>query len=133
MTAASMVDIAVGLLGDDAKAMRWLIGHTRTDRNAPSRAVYDETIALTTASLTSGAPGSPALDARVAASWTARRAALAAYRSTLEGADTPLPQDLLPDLLHLHHVRMCGPGLPEERAHLHLARAAALSWTARTD
>ncbi|MFJ2891140.1 lantibiotic dehydratase [Streptomyces sp. NPDC087305] len=133
MTAASMVDIAVGLLGDDARAMRWLIGHTRTDRNAPSRAVYDETIALTTASLTSRAPGSPALDARVAASWTARRAALAAYRSTLEGADTPLPQDVLPDLLHLHHVRMCGPGLPEERAHLHLARAAALSWTARTN
>ncbi|MER7638212.1 lantibiotic dehydratase [Streptomyces sp. NPDC126522] len=133
VTAASMVDIAVGLLGDDAKAMRWLIGHTRTDRNAPSRAVYDETIALTTASLTSRAPGSPALDARVAASWTARRAALAAYRSTLEGVEAPLPQDVLPDLLHLHHVRMCGPGLPEERAHLHLARAAALSWTARTN
>ncbi|WP_328935897.1 MULTISPECIES: lantibiotic dehydratase [unclassified Streptomyces] len=133
MTAASMVDIAVGLLGDDAKAMRWLIGHTRTDRNAPSRAVYDETIALTTASLTSRASGSPAPDARVAASWTARRATLAAYRTALHGADTPLPQDLLPDLLHFHHVRMCGPGLPEERAHLHLARAAALSWTARTN
>lgn len=133
VTAASMVDIAVGLLGDEARAMRWLIGHTRTDRNAPSRAVYDETIALTTASLTSRAPGSPALDARVAASWTARRAALAAYRSTLEGVEAPLPQDVLPDLLHLHHVRMCGPGLPEERAHLHLARAAALSWTARTN
>ncbi|MFD4530052.1 lantibiotic dehydratase [Streptomyces sp. NPDC058470] len=131
VTAASMVDIAVGLLGDDAKAMRWLVGHAHTDRSAPHRAVYDQTIALTTALLTPWGPGTPVLDARVIASWSARRAALAAYRSALEGAGTLPPQDLLPDLLHLHHVRMRGPGLPEERAHLHLARAAALSWTAR--
>ena len=131
VTAASMVDIAVGLLGDDAKAMRWLVGHTHTDRSAPPRAVYDQTIALTTASRTPRAPGTPVLDARVTASWSARRAALAAYRSALDSAGTLPPQDLLPDLLHLHHVRMHGPGLPEERAHLHLARAAALSWTAR--
>lgn len=131
VTAASMVDIAVGLLGDDAKAMRWLVRHTHTDRSAPPRAVYDQTIALTTALVTHRAPGTPVLDARVIASWSARRAALAAYRSALEGAGTLPPQDLLPDLLHLHHVRMRGPGFPEERAHLHLARAAALSWTAR--
>ncbi|MEW1644149.1 lantibiotic dehydratase [Streptomyces sp. NPDC091219] len=131
VTAASMVDIAVGLLGDEAEAMRWLIGHTRTDRRPPPRSVYDQTIALTT-SLTPRYPGTPVPDARVAASWTARRAALAVYRRALEGAGTRPPQDLLPDLLHLHHVRMCGPGLPEERVHLHLARAAALSWTSRT-
>ncbi|MFD6303044.1 lantibiotic dehydratase [Streptomyces sp. NPDC060223] len=129
VTAASMVDIAVGLLGDAAKAMRWLVGHTHTGRNAPPRTVYDQTIALVTALLTPH--GTPVVDARVTASWSARRAALAAYRSALEGAGTLPPQDLLPDLLHLHHVRMHGPGLPEERAHLHLARAAALSWTAR--
>ncbi|WP_416963594.1 lantibiotic dehydratase [Streptomyces sp. Agncl-13] len=131
VTAASMVDIAVGLLGDDAKAMRWLVGNTHTDRSAPRRAVYDQTIALTTASRTPQSPDTPVLDARVTASWSARRAALAAYRGALESAGTLPPQDLLPDLLHLHHVRMHGPGLPEERAHLHLARAAALSWTAR--
>jgi thiopeptide-type bacteriocin biosynthesis protein len=125
VTAASMVDIAVGLLGDDAKAMRWLVAHTHTGRNAPPRAVYDQTIALTTT------PGTLALDAHITASWSARRTALAAYRNSLEGAGTLTPQDLLPDLLHLHHVRMHGPGLPEERAHLHLARAAALSRTAR--
>ncbi|MFJ5306842.1 lantibiotic dehydratase [Streptomyces sp. NPDC088350] len=131
VTAASMVDIAAGLLGDNEKAMRWLVGHTHTDRSAPHRAVYDQTIALTTALLTPRAPGTPVPDGRVTASWSARRAALAAYRGALEGAGTLPPQDLLPDLLHLHHVRMRGPGLPEERAHLHLARAAALSWTAR--
>ncbi|MGW3109518.1 lantibiotic dehydratase [Streptomyces sp. NPDC001100] len=131
VTAASMVDIAVGLLGDETQAMRWLVEHTDTDRSAPPRAVYDQTIALTTAPRTLRAPDTAALDARVIASWSARRAALAAYSSALEGAGTLSPQDLLPDLLHLHHVRMHGPGLPEERAHLHLARAAALSWTAR--
>ena len=131
VTAASMVDIAVGLLGDDEEAMRWLVEHTHTDTSAPPRAVYDQTIALTTASRAPQAPGNPVLDARVTASWSARRTALAVYRSALEKAGTLSPEDVLPDLLHLHHVRMRGPGLPEERAHLHLARAAALSWTAR--
>ncbi|WP_369033949.1 lantibiotic dehydratase [Streptomyces adonidis] len=131
VTAASMVDIAVGLLGDGEEAMHWIVGHTHTDRNAPPRAVYDQTIALTSALLKPPGPGTPVLDTPVIASWSARRAALAAYRSALEGAGTLPPQDLLPDLLHLHHVRMRGPDLPEERVHLHLARAAALSRTAR--
>ncbi|TQK44779.1 thiopeptide-type bacteriocin biosynthesis protein [Streptomyces sp. SLBN-118] len=124
VTAASMVDIATGLIGDDAEAMRWLIEHTRTDTTAPPRAVYRQAVDLVNAD-PSG------LDARVTASWSARRVALNAYRSALEDAKTLHPQDLLADLLHLHHVRMCRPGLPQERAHLHLARAAALSWTAR--
>lgn len=132
VTAASMVAVAVGLLGDPAKAMRWLTSHTHNDTSAPPRAVYDQTIALTTAAVTPEAPGTPVLDASITASWSARRTALAAYRSALEDAGTLPPQDLLPDLLHLHHVRMRGPDLPAERAHLHLARAAALSWTART-
>ncbi|WP_240634092.1 MULTISPECIES: lantibiotic dehydratase [Streptomyces] len=123
MTAASMVDIATGLLGNHPAAMRWLIEHTRTGTTAPPRAVYRQAVDLVNA-----APSG--LDARVTTSWSARRVALVAYRSALEDSETHA-QDLLPDLLHLHHVRMCGPGLPQERAHLHLARAAALSWTAR--
>jgi thiopeptide-type bacteriocin biosynthesis protein len=123
MTAASMVDIVTGLLGDAAAAMHWLIEHTRTDQAAPPRAVYRQAVDLVNAD--------PAgLDERVTTAWSARRVALAAYRSALKDAATH-PHDLLPDLLHLHHVRMRGPGLPEERTHLHLARAAALSWTAR--
>lgn len=123
MTAASMVDLVTGLLGDAAAAMHWLIRHTRTDQAAPPRAVYRQAVDLGNAD--------PAdLDERVTTAWSARRVALAAYRRALKSAGTH-PHDLLPDLLHLHHVRMCGPGLPEERTHLHLARAAALSWTAR--
>ncbi|MFD7407995.1 lantibiotic dehydratase [Streptomyces sp. NPDC059866] len=123
MTAASMVDIVTGLLGEDAAAMRWLIKRTRTDQATPPRAVYRQAVDL----VNSDPSG---LDERVTTAWSARRVALAAYRRALEGTATH-PHDVLPDLLHLHHVRMCGPGLPEERTHLHLARAAALSWTAR--
>lgn len=123
VTAASMVDIAIGLLGDDAAAMQWLIDHTLTDRAAPPHAVYRQAVDL----MNSDPPG---LDERVTAAWSARREALAAYARTLTATATH-PHEVLPDLLHLHHVRMSGPGLPEERTHLHLARAAALSWTAR--
>lgn len=124
MTAASMVDLVTGLLGDTAAAMHWLIKHTRTNQAAPPRAVYRQAVDLVNAD-------SAGLDERVTAAWSARRVALAAYRRALEGTATH-PHDVLPDLLHLHHVRMCGPGLPEERTHLHLARAAALSWAARS-
>jgi thiopeptide-type bacteriocin biosynthesis protein len=123
LTAASLVDIATGLLGDDAEAMRWLIEHTRTDTTAPPRTVYRQAVDLVNAE-------PPGLAPQVIAAWSARRMALAAYRRALQDA-TLHPHEVLPDLLHLHHVRMRGPGLPQERAHLHLARAAALSWTAR--
>ncbi|MDX3132139.1 lantibiotic dehydratase [Streptomyces europaeiscabiei] len=123
LTAASMVDIVTGLLGDDVTAMHWLIQHTRTDPVAPPRTVYRQAVDLVNT-------GHPGLDGPLATAWSARRTALAAYARALTDAAANA-QDLLPDLLHLHHVRMCGPGLPEERTHLHLARAAALSWTAR--
>jgi hypothetical protein len=74
----------------------------------------------------------PSVDADVAAAWEARRASLAAYRSALERARTLRPQELLPDLLHLHQARMSGPDLAKERVSLHLARAAALSQLARS-
>ncbi|QNP74963.1 lantibiotic dehydratase [Streptomyces roseirectus] len=119
VTAASMVDIATGLLGDEDAAMRWIIERTRTGQEAPPRAVYRQAVDLVHA-------GPSGLDERVTTAWSARRAALAAYGHALKGTATDA-HDLLPDLLHLHHVRMHGPALPEECAHLHLARAAALS------
>ena len=130
LTSASLVDIAIGLIADEHEAMRWLIGHTRPGSSPPPRALYDQAVAL------ANPPGchtadAPAVDADVAASWLARRAALAAYRSALERAGTIPPPELLPDLLHLHQARMSGPDLAAERVSLHLARAAALSRLAR--
>jgi thiopeptide-type bacteriocin biosynthesis protein len=123
VTAASMVDIAIGLLGDEAEAMLWLIKHARTEPTAPPRAVYRQTV-----DLVNTAPDG--LDTRLTQRWSERRRALAAYRQSLKQTELQ-PNDVLADLLHLHHVRVQGAELAQERAQLHLARAAALSWIAR--
>ncbi len=124
VTAASMADIATGLLGDRAAAMHWLIEHTRTSPTAPPRSVYRQAVDLVNSTAED-------LGEQVTAAWSERRRALTAYRLALTDADTK-PGELLPDLLHLHQVRVHGPDLAKERTHLHLVRAAALSWTART-
>ena len=124
VTSASLVDLAIGLLGDEAAAMRWLIERARPDSTPPPRALYKQAVALASA-------GGDAIGAGVAASWSIRRSALADYRGTLQRAGTLEPGQLLPDLLHLHQTRITGPDLAQERLSLHLARAAALSRTAR--
>ncbi len=130
LTAASMLDIAIGLIGDAAEAMNWLIEHTRAEASAPARALYDQALVLANPNdqrdLATQSGGE-----HVVLSWARRRTALAAYRRTLQEAGTIPSTVLLPDLLHLHHVRMAGTDLAGERACLHLARAAASSWTAR--
>ncbi|MGH3868021.1 MAG: lantibiotic dehydratase C-terminal domain-containing protein [Pseudonocardiaceae bacterium] len=68
----------------------------------------------------------------IATAWARRRAALAAYRDTLTASGEIAPNSVLPDLLHLHHVRMAGISPDTERLCGRLARAAALSWTTRT-
>jgi lantibiotic biosynthesis protein len=122
LTAASMADIAAAATRDDAEAMRWLSGHARADSSPPPRAIYDQAVALACESRPNG---------DVTQAWLVRRTALAGYRSTLEQAADISLTDLLPDLLHLHHARIAGPDIAAERACLHLARAAALSWLAR--
>lgn len=131
LTAASMVDITVGLIGDEADAMRWLARHSRASATTLPRALYDQALVLATPASRHD-PDTPALDPRVAAGWQERRSTLDAYRKALNRAGTISPPELLPDLLHLHHARVAGPDLPRERATLHLARAAALSWLARS-
>jgi thiopeptide-type bacteriocin biosynthesis protein len=122
---ASLVDLAVGLIGNEAAAMRWLIERTRPDSTPPPRVLYRQAVDLANAE-------GDAVSTSVAASWSARRAALADYRGALQRAGTLEPAQLLPDLLHLHQARITGPDLAQERLSLHLARAAALSRTART-
>ncbi|MFV2175540.1 lantibiotic dehydratase [Actinomadura sp. LOL_016] len=130
LTAASLLDLAIAFGPDAGTAMRWLIRHTRPAASAPPRWRYDQALAL------ANPHNSRELTARpggrdVAIAWARRRDALSAYRTVLA---TAAPQDastLLPDLLHLHHVRVTGVDLENERVCLHLARAAALSWTSR--
>lgn len=131
LTAASMVDLVTAVIGDPQQALRWLIARTRTHRPAPPRAVYDQAIALAN-------PYDPTAVASLRGSenlmdrWAQRRRTVAAWRDSLPAVSAVPPVELLPDLLHLHHVRVAGLDLDSERACLHLARAAALSWTTRS-
>ncbi|MEV6987274.1 lantibiotic dehydratase [Sphaerisporangium sp. NPDC051017] len=130
LTAASLLDITIALIGDAAEAMSWLIEHTRAQSPAPARALYDQALALANPNDQRALTAQPG-GGHVVSCWARRRKALAAYRTVLEETGTTRATLLLPDLLHLHHVRMSGTDLQDERACLHLARAAALSWAAR--
>lgn len=131
MTAASMLDTVAAVLGNPDEGMRWLIAHARTTPSAPARALYDQTVALANPHDQHALAGRPAGEAVVSA-WAQRRRTLTAYRDVLAASPRPGAAGLLPELLHLHHVRMSGVSAEDERACLHLARAAALSWSART-
>lgn len=131
LTAASMVDLVTAVIGDPDDALRWLITHTRAHRPAPARHVYDHAIRLANPhdmSAVTSLPGGDSLIGR----WAERRRVLASWRDNLPTISTVPPAEILPDLLHLHHVRIAGLDLDSERACLHLARAAALSWTTRS-
>jgi lantibiotic biosynthesis protein len=128
LTAASMAELAASAAGDRATGMRWLRDHARSCSVPPLRALYDQAVCL----VREPGPGKGGVPAAVAEAWAGRRAALAAYRSALEDAGTVTLTGLLPDLLHLHHTRIAGPDIAAEGTCLHLARAAALSWLARS-
>ncbi|MFI1825402.1 lantibiotic dehydratase [Streptomyces sp. NPDC020412] len=130
MAAASMLDLTTGLIGSPVDAMTWLIDHARTTSTAPARGVYELAVALGNpydhSALVQRPGGGEVLD-----SWARRRAVLADYKAALDTAGTADATVLLPELLHLHHTRVAGIDLEAEGQCLHLARAAALSWTAR--
>ncbi|SDQ14379.1 thiopeptide-type bacteriocin biosynthesis domain-containing protein [Actinopolyspora saharensis] len=133
LTAASMVQLVCSFHDDPATGMRWLIEHAHTPSGpAPERALREQALRLAEPredwAAVRALPGGEDL----AAAWHRRRTALTAYRSTLTESGHREPASVLTDLLHLHHVRMTGVAPETERTCLRLARAAALSWTART-
>ncbi len=134
LVAAHTVAIATAFLGGTEAAMRWL-----TDRVPPSaptpvpRPEYVEAVRLADPrddwAALRDAPGGDA----IVSGWADRATALAAYRSHVPGPETRgiAVDDVLTSLLHVHFVRNVAVNFPEEEACLHLARAAALAWTAR--
>ncbi|ANW19638.1 lantibiotic dehydratase [Streptomyces clavuligerus] len=130
LTAASMLDLTTGLIGNPADAMTWLINRARTTSTAPARDVYEQAVALGNPydhGVLTRQPGGE----RITATWARRRKSLAEYKAVLDTAGTVQADVLLAELLHLHHTRVAGIDLDAEGQCLHLARAAALSWTAR--
>lgn len=130
---ASMVDLAITITGSISNGMRWLISHLRPPSTpAPPREVHNQAIRLANPhndwAALRAIPGGD----DIAASWTVRRTALVRYRDALATEEEIAPDSVLPDLLHLHHARMAGISTDTEQACRRLARAAALSWTTRT-
>ncbi|SEG94749.1 protein-L-isoaspartate(D-aspartate) O-methyltransferase [Actinacidiphila yanglinensis] len=130
MTAASMLDTVAAVLGGGDEAMRWMIAHARTAPSAPARPLYDQAVALGNPHDPRSLAAAPEGEALLSA-WAQRHRALTAYRSVLSAGPALGAAELLPELLHLHHARMAGVSAEGERTCLHLARAAALSWSAR--
>jgi thiopeptide-type bacteriocin biosynthesis protein len=131
LTAASLLDMTIGLIGPAPQAMDWLITHAPRTGPAVSREIYNRALALADPhehTAVNALPGGPA----VITAWHARRAALERYCAAVEHACEMPAGVALPDLLHLHHPRIRGTGIEAERQCLRLARNAAVSWRART-
>lgn len=131
VTAASFVDIAEAFLGSPTDGRAWLTANLlKNDGDAAPRDVLSAAIRLTAPD-----PHYTALRAlpngdHVATTWALRRNTLTTYRLALEATGTD-PAAVLPSLLHMHHNRTAGIAPDAEATCRRLARAAALSWTAR--
>lgn len=119
--AVSMTDLVHALLGNASAARRWLIDY------APSvptdRAEAAQTMTLT-------APDRDPQPVPIRKAWEQRAEAARTYAKALAELGSTA-EEVLPDLLHLHAVRLFGPDPDAERACLALARTAAVSWNAR--
>ncbi|MDX3587286.1 lantibiotic dehydratase [Streptomyces europaeiscabiei] len=135
LIAAHTVAITSAFLGSTEAGMKWLIDHVPPTAPVPvPRPQFTEAVRLADPSDDWSALRSvPGGDA-IVSGWADREAALAAYRPHLPGPDTQgiAVDDVLTSLLHVHFVRHVAVNFPEEEVCLYLARAAALSWTART-
>jgi thiopeptide-type bacteriocin biosynthesis protein len=135
LVAAHTFAIASAFLGSPEAGARWLIEHVPHGAPAPvPRPLYAEAVRLSDPSgdweALRAVPGGEA----TVSAWAGRAAALAAYRLHLPGphAEGIAVDDVLTSLLHVHFVRHVAVNFPEEEVCLHLARAAALAFTARS-
>lgn len=135
LAAAHAAAITVAFTGSVPAGMRWLTGHVpaRSPRPVP-RAVSDEARRIASPqgnwAALRAAPGGAA----IADAWAPRDRALAAYRAHFPGPGTHgiAADDVLGSLIHVSFVRACGIDFDDEALSMHLARAAALTWAART-
>ena len=127
LTAASLADLAGAMLGDQHDGLRWLAAHPRPAATAP----LARDLRLQAMAMTQPGPGTEdTVPAAVRRAWDARVDAAARYARRLgrQGRD---PASVIASLLHLHHNRVHGTDPAAEDAIYKLARASALSYTAR--
>ncbi|MGW3075649.1 lantibiotic dehydratase [Kitasatospora sp. NPDC001132] len=128
LTAASFLNLATAFLDDTPTGMNWLVNHISTGHKEP----LDRAVLAEAGRLADPDTRAAVLDPEVLRLWEERRAALAAYRDQLTATGDLEPTDVLPSLLHLHHIRIHGLDRDAERATNRLVRATALSWISRT-
>ncbi|MEX5636413.1 lantibiotic dehydratase [Parafrankia sp. FMc2] len=135
LVAAHTVAIAQAFTGSTAAAMRWLIDHIPPVAPARiPRVVFTEAVRLADPRDDWAALRAVSGGAVIADAWVARGHALADYRACFPGPDTQgvSVDDVLSSLIHVHYVRAHRIDFDDEAVAMHLARAAALAWTART-
>ncbi|MEU5115065.1 lantibiotic dehydratase [Streptomyces longwoodensis] len=133
VTAASMVDIAVALLGSQQAGWRWLTKHISKDEGvALPRAVQALAVRLADPDTSAAVLREYPTGGHVAGMWALRRRVLREYGRALDIAGID-PASVLPSLLHMHHNRAAGINPAAEAACRRLARSASLSRTARTE
>jgi thiopeptide-type bacteriocin biosynthesis protein len=133
VTASSFVEIADAFLGSPADGRAWLTTNLlKNDGEATTRDVLSAAVHLSAPDHDHAALRALPNGEHLVTTWALRRTALTAYRQALEahGAD---PAAVLPSLLHMHHNRAAGIAPDSEAICRRLARAAALSWTAREE
>jgi thiopeptide-type bacteriocin biosynthesis protein len=133
VTAASMVDIATGLLGPQESGRRWLTQHISKDEGAASpRDAQALAVRLADPDASAAVLREYPTGGHVAGMWALRRRALHEYGRALDTAGIS-PASVLPSLLHMHHNRAAGIDQAAEAACRRLARNASLSWIKRTE
>lgn len=131
LAAASMVDLATGLLGSPRAANRWLVQELDHKPGPVDPAV--RRLALAWNDTTTDGPDhlwTTPVGQVLRQAWTDRTHAVDAYRSALQGSG-PSPSGVLRSLLHLHHTRAQGVDHETEAATVRAARAIALTRTHR--
>ncbi|KJS61971.1 lantibiotic dehydratase [Streptomyces rubellomurinus] len=130
VTGAGMAALATGFHGT-AAGMRWLTSTIPPGSPTPvPREVHRQAVRLANPDQDWSALRETPAGANVADAWAHRTQTLSAYRDQLTAADPDDDQVLL-SLLHMHHVRALGIDRDSERLCHRLARAAALTYTAK--
>jgi thiopeptide-type bacteriocin biosynthesis protein len=135
LAAAQAAAIAVAFTGSIPAGMRWLTGHIAAGGSAAvPRPLFDEAVRIADPTADWAALRALPAGEVLADSWASRDRALARYRCALDGSGGQgiSTDDVLGSLIHVNHVRSRAIDFGDEAVVLHLARSAALSWTART-
>jgi thiopeptide-type bacteriocin biosynthesis protein len=135
LAAANFAAITTAFIGDATAGMRWLIEHIPgKPSTAVPRSIYAAAQRLADPREDFHALRREPGGAVIVGTWATRGAAVAEYRTRLDGPDgTGIdPDAALDSLLHTHFLRACGIEPEDKAVCLHLARAAALAFTAQT-